>query len=346
MPDMSTVKPRGRLLSGWSARVEDYAIAGTWACRGEVLVVADAVGGLFGFQGDSGILLWSHHETHEGGILAITAHPDLNVVTTAGQDGHLLLWNARDGELIKTIELGRGWVDHVEWSSDGQWLAASCSRRVHVYRADGEEAWRSDDHPSTVSAIAWSGTQELATACYGRVSFFSASSGQLNQKLEWQGSLVSMVLSPDGDVVACGSQDNSVHFWRRSTAEDSMMAGYPGKPSALAFDDTGTLLATGGGDAVTVWSFQGDGPEGTRPGVLTFHTESITSLTFSSRQQLASGSRDGSVVMWELSKTGNGRAVGAARLNALVSILVWRPDGLALAALDAHGGVSVWRVGR
>ena len=56
-----------------------------------------------------------------------------------------------------------------------------------------------------------------------------------------------MVLSPDGGIVACGSQDNSVHFWRRSTGQDSEMFGYPGKPSALAFDDTGTLLATGGG---------------------------------------------------------------------------------------------------
>merc|ERR1711991_803748 len=57
--------------------------------------------------------------------------------------------------------------------------------------------------------------RKLATACYGRVSFFEAASGKLSQKLEWQGSLVSMVLSPDGDIVACGSQDNTVHFWRK-----------------------------------------------------------------------------------------------------------------------------------
>ena len=126
-----------------------------------------------------------------------------------------------------------------------------------------------------------------------------------------------------------------------------MMAGYPGKPSAIAFDDTGTFLATGGGDAATVWCFRGAGPEGTRPGVLKFHTESITSLTFSAhKQRLASGSRDGSVAIWDLNKTGNGRAVGAARLNALVSGLIWKPNGLALAALDAQGGVNVWRVGR
>ena len=342
---MSAVQPAGCFLSGWYAVVEDYAIASAWACHGEVIVVADTAGGVFGFHGDSGERLWSHSEIHEGGVLAIAAHPDTDIVTTAGQDGRLRSWDARDGQLKQTIELGRGWVERVAWSPDGQWLAASLSRRVYVYRADGTEAWRSDDHPSTVSAIAWSNTQELVTACYGRVSFFSALSGQLNQTFEWQGSLVSMTLSPDGDIVACGSQDNSVHFWRRSTALDSMMGGYPGKPSQLAFDDTGTLLATSGGDAVTVWSFQGDGPEGTRPGVLEFHTDSVTSITFSPhRYRLASGSRDGSVVAWDLDQTGCGHPIGAARLNALVSQLVWRPDGQALAGLDAVGGVTVWRV--
>ena len=35
-------------------------------------------------------------------------------------------------------------------------------------------------------------------------------------------------IKPDGDIVACGSQDNSVHFWRRSTGMDAEMTGYPG----------------------------------------------------------------------------------------------------------------------
>ena len=56
-------------------------------------------------------------------------------------------------------------------------------------------------------------------ACYGRVTFFNAATGEAHQKLEWQGSLVSMVLSPDGGIVVCGSQDNSVHFWRRATGQ-------------------------------------------------------------------------------------------------------------------------------
>ena len=338
-------RARGVLRRGWSAAVNDYAIAGGWTRRGEALVVADAAGGVYAFDGKSGASAWARPAAHDGGVLAMAIHPSGTTFATAGQDGRVLVWGVAEGQAQKAIDVGTGWVENVAWSPDGQWLAASCSRQVCAYRADGGEAWRSDDHPSTVSAIAWSRAGELATACYSRVAFFDASTGELRQKLQWQGSLVSMVLSPDGDIVACGSQDNSVHFWRRSTEQDSMMSGYSGKPSALAFDDAGTLLATGGGERVTVWSFQGGGPEGTLPGVLDLHVEPVTTLAFARRTlRLVSGGRDGAVVVWSLRSDGEGDPIGAAVVRDVVAELHWRPDGRALAALDAQGGVTVWRV--
>ena len=344
MFDLNVHRPRGVLRRGWSAAVGDYAIAGGWTRRGEALLVADSAGGVYAFDGKSGASAWDRHGAHEGGVLAMAIHPNGTAFATAGQDGRVLFWSVAEGQAQKAIDVGTGWVDNVAWSPDGRWLAASCSREVRVYGADGGESWRFDDHPSTVSAIAWSRAGELATACYGRVAFFDAS-GELRQKLQWKGSLVSMVLSPDGDVVACGSQDNSVHFWRRSTEQDSMMSGYPGKPSALAFDDAGTLLATGGGDRVTVWSFHGRGPEGTRPGVLDLHVQPVTTLAFARRRlRLASGGRDGAVVVWSLRKNGEGRVIGVAVVADVVAELYWRPDGRALAALDARGGVTVWRI--
>ncbi len=346
MSDLNIDRPKGVLRRGWSAAVGDYAIAGGWTLRGETLVVGDAAGGVYAFDGKSGATVWAFPGGHEGGVLAMAIHPSGTAFATAGQDGRILIWGSDEGQVSHAIDVGSGWVENVAWSPDGQWLAASCSRQVRAYGADGVEVWRSDDHPSTISAIAWSSAEELATACYGRVTFFDASSGELRQKLEWKGSLVSMVLSPDGDIVACGSQDNSVHFWRRSTEQDSMMSGYPGKPSALAFDDTGTLLATGGGEAVTVWSFQGSGPEGTRPGILKLHVQPVTTLAFARRgMRLASAARDGAVVVWSLQRDGGGGPVGAALVADVVAELYWRPDGRALAALDARGGVTVWRIG-
>ena len=123
------------------------------------------------------------------------------------------------------------------------------------------------------------------------------------------------------------------------------MRGYPGKPSTLAFDTEGVLLATSGGPTVTVWSFEGDGPEGTRPGELAAHTQPVTALSFAGRgQHLASGSRDGGVVVWSLQSNGHGGPVGAAFVGQKIAGLAWRPNDRGLAAFDAAGGVTVWRV--
>ncbi len=346
MPGLDAASPNGVLNEGWTALVGDYAIAGGWSRGGEALVVGDTEGGVYAFDGESGATAWEQPGVHDGGVLSVAIHPKQDAFATVGQDGRALIWSAAEGQVSRAIDVGSDWVENVAWSPDGKLLAASCSRQVHVYDADGAEVWRSDDHPSTVSAIAWSSARQLATACYGRVTFFDAATGELRQKLEWQGSLVSMVLSPDGGIVVCGSQDNSVHFWRRATGQDSEMFGYPGKPSALAFDDTGTLLATGGGEAVTVWSFRKSGPEGTKPGVLKFHVQPITTLAFApGAMRLASGGRDGAVVVWSLKKNGRGGQIGAEDVGGPVAELYWKPDGGGLAALDAGGGVTVWRIG-
>ena len=36
--------------------------------------------------------------------------------------------------------------------------------------------------------------------------------------------------------------------------------------------------------------------------------------------------------------------IGGEDLGEVVAELYWRPDGGALAALDAQGGVTVWRI--
>ena len=115
----------------------------------------------------------------------------------------------------------------------------------------------------------------------------------------------------------------------------------------LRFDHSGILLATSGAESVTVWSFDGEGPEGTRPGVLDLHSKPITSLSFAPRgMRLASGSKDGSVVVWSLNNDGDGEAIGTALTGEPVSSIKWRPDGRALVATNAQGVVTSWRISK
>lgn len=346
---MSDEHNMGVLREGWRAQVQDYAIAGGWTNGGDLLIVADATGTLTAFAGRSGDRAWTIPTTHDGGVFALAVAPCGLSVATAGEDGSVSLWDACVGTLNATLEIAHTWVEHLAWSPDGALLAAAAGRYIYALDPEGKLLWKSAAHPSTVSALAWTAAGELVTACYGEVRFLRSDTGEEDEdhRLSWQGSLLSLAVSPDGDIIACGSQDNTVHFWRRISGEDSMMSGYPLKPAVIDFDRQGTLLATNGGQTVTVWSFADGGPEGTEPGVHELHLAPVKALAFANRGlRLASADNDGAVVVWSLYEDATGGPVGAALASGRVEALYWRKDDRALAALDGAGGIQVWRVGQ
>ena len=80
---MSNQSKKGILRRGWTSSVDDYAISGGWSLGGEVLMVADASGGIFAFEGKSGDVLWSQQKVHEGSGLATSIHPSGTKFATA-----------------------------------------------------------------------------------------------------------------------------------------------------------------------------------------------------------------------------------------------------------------------
>ena len=85
------------MREGWTATVGDYAIDGGWACSGSLLVVGDAAGGVYAFEGTSGDTRWAEPDVHDGGMLALDIQPGGERVAPAGQDGRVLIWAAEKG---------------------------------------------------------------------------------------------------------------------------------------------------------------------------------------------------------------------------------------------------------
>ena len=50
------------------------------------------------------------------------------------------------------------------------------------------------------------------------------------------------------------------------------------------------------------------------------------------------------MMFWLLQKDGDGELLGATSLDAPISRLAWRPDGRAIAAANAVGKLTSWRV--
>jgi WD40 repeat protein len=309
---------------------------------GRLCLVGLGDGRVVGLEPRSGEQLFSV-AAHSGGLLGLSVSPDGKHFATCGHEPVAKLWTS-EGVLVRELAGGGGsWVEHVAWSQAGDRIATASAKKVRVWSALGEPLVQSDPLASTVSGLAFrSDGSGLAASCYGGVHIFPFVNGAKARHLAWQGSLISLAWSPDGKIIACGSQDSSVHFWRLSSGQDSEMSGYPSKPKALAWDRDSKLLATAGDSVITLWDFRGKGPEGTEPMQLEAHISQCTRLAFSPRSSLlASGSQDTSVLIWEPRKRKLPKAYGM--LDSEVTALAWDAEHNAIIGADASGNVCAWR---
>ncbi len=344
MPGVTSMAPaiaKTELVPRWRLAAGDYVAAAEISRDGRTCVLGAGNGQVLGIDLATGRQRFELR-AHAGGVLGLGLSPDGERFITCGQEPTAKVWS-QSGELLHELPSGgTAWVEHVAWAPAGRRLATAAGKHVRVWTESGAPLVETEPLASTVSGLAWRADGSgLAASCYGGVHLLPFVAGAKVRKLAWKGSLISLVWSPDAKIIACGSQDGSVHFWRLASGQDSQMSGYPFKPKALAFDSESKLLATSGDAAVTVWDFRGKGPEGTRPIQLEAHKGVCTQLAFSPRKGvLASGSEDTSVLLWE-PRNGT-KPLRFAFLEDAITALRWHPEHRGLLAADASGNVALW----
>jgi WD40 repeat protein len=274
---------------------------------------------------------------HGGGILC--AASDGERIVMGGDDGKLVALDASGEVTLLATDPKRRWIDNVALHPDGA-VAWSAAKTAFVRGAKGEE--KSFDVPSTVGGLAFAPKGlRLAVAHYNGVTLWFPNMVATAEVLEWAGSHLSVVFSPDNKFLVTAMHEPALHGWRLADHRHMRMTGYPGRVRSMSWSAGGKALATSGADTVILWPFASkDGPMGKEPAMLAPLQARVSMVACHPKQDIfAAGYSDGTVLMVRLT---DGAEILVRKPGAVpVSALAWNAKGtlLAFAAEDGDAGL-------
>lgn len=258
---------------------------------------------------------------HTDKVFAVAFNPDPNnpMVASAGQDQTIILWDPTTGQpLGQPLRGHREPVWTLAFSPDGKTLAsAGRGKRIILWALD------SDSSPDDESPLA----RKIGDVLIGHTA-----------------AIRSLAFSPDGKLLASGSDDRSIILWDVETQQplDQPLKQHDGAVSSLTFNPDQNILASGGEDkAVILWDLSRQEPLAPP---LTEHTSWVNDLAFSPDGQiLASGGEDHTIILWDVAKKQPLRAPLRAH-QAPVRGLAFGPDGHLLASSSNDKSILLWDV--
>ncbi len=153
------------------------------------------------------------------------------------------------------------------------------------------------------------------------------------------GSVLSVVFSPNGSLLAAGTASCDIRIWRVADGIPLLtLKGHDHWVWSIAFSPSGNLLASGSIDqTVRLWDVQ----SGRLLTMLAGHINRVRSVAFSPDERLlASGSNDRTIRIWDIK---NGQSVRELTGHeSWIWSVAFSPDGSTLASASADATIRFW----
>ncbi len=326
------------------------AISAALSPDGIIVAVGSVSGTVYLYDLNTGELkmILSKHKDH---VIHLAFSPDgKTIATTSYGDETICLWDVHSGTHREIItehprNVGRGGL---AFSPGGQTLASGGGdgtiRFWDVHTGNAKKIFTG--HSQEVHSVAFNpnGYYIASGDASGIIRLWDADTRQpirtLNEPKNGQiESAYSIVFSPDGKTLFCGTDDD-IHIWDAHTGEHKLiLTGHTSFVKHIALSSDGNILASEDGDTIHLW----DAHTGEHKRTLIGHKKLINSIAFSPDGKiLASGSNDETICLWDVA-TGENKIV-LTEHNDWVEGLAFSPDGKILASGGNDGIIHLWDI--
>ncbi len=245
---------------------------------------------------------------HEGGVNSMACGPS-GLLAMGGFDGAVWLWSGASMGSPSAIlrEEGSGSISSLAFSPDGSTLASGSARdRIRLWDTTSGQLKAAFGGYADES-LAWSpdGSTLAGLSDYGTITLWDTDSWQPKVWIDLYESfsISSMAFSPDGSNLASGGFDGTIRLWDTESGQlKATFQGPAGEGFSLAFSPDGSTLASGSSkdNTVRLWDTESGQIKATLEGHMN-HVTSVVFLPDGPIPILASGSRDGTILLWDLS---------------------------------------------
>jgi small GTP-binding protein len=198
---------------------------------------------------------------HSGGAISAAWSPDGKMFASNGwADTTVRVWDSADGKLLKEFKMDSASGANLEWSPNGDLLAASSHDYIWLWDI-GSEALKRKIRPTSafgsyVNSFSPDG-RFLGSGGYGSVEFYGLNTRSVFKFLdEGMRTVWDVKWSPrDDQIFASASQDGAIRVWKLDGNQPtSVLEGHMGAILSLSFSTDGLLLASKSDDGfVGLW---------------------------------------------------------------------------------------------